>query len=357
MDFKSRQDMTAGQSVARSAGTTDHLVGLDLVRAGAEVMVFLCHLVFFGALALGDPWDHWLENLKAGVVLFFVLSGYLVYRPFVRGPVHLRTYLVRRMARILPAYLVALLGASVLTGDQTFLRDPIRFLLFAQNYDPATFNGFLGVSWTLQLEVTFYLVLPALAIVLRRCPLLLIPLGLASLVGAWGTTAIPVDDHRLHSSLFPFAFWCFVPGMALAQLEHAGRLRSLGSRWSLAIGSLFIVAGIGVGLWQTLDLLSAVGSFFLVGFAAARTDIPTHRRVASAAAISYAAYLWHSQLIIVARSLPGAPLIAAVLTVAVAAVLYRVIEQPVLRWVRHATRPAHRPRSYPQLDALAHVPT
>jgi peptidoglycan/LPS O-acetylase OafA/YrhL len=325
---------------ATPVSATDHLAGLDLVRAGAEVMVFICHLVFFGALALGEPWDHWLENLKSGVVLFFVLSGYLVYRPFVHGPVPVRTYLFRRMARIL-------------TGDQTFVRDPLRFLLFAQNYDQATFNGFLGVSWTLQLEVTFYLLLPVLAIVLRRSPLLLVPLGLASLAAAWGAAAMPVEDHRLFSSLFPCAFWCFVPGMFLAHLEASGRLAHLANRWSLVIGSLFMVAGVSVGLWQTLDVVSAIGSFFLVGFAVARSDLPRFRWVAWAAGISYAAYLWHSQLIMLARALPGGPLIATVLTIAVATAVFQVIERPVLRWARDATRSGSQARL--RTDGVAYV--
>ncbi|HEY0444483.1 MAG TPA: hypothetical protein VGC90_09690, partial [Candidatus Limnocylindrales bacterium] len=49
-------------------------------------------------------------RLDSGVMIFFALSGYLLYGPFVRGPVAVAPYLVRRIARIMPAYLVAAFG-------------------------------------------------------------------------------------------------------------------------------------------------------------------------------------------------------------------------------------------------------
>ena len=69
---------------------------LDAVRAIACVMVVVCHV----SLYHGDrSWD----GLKNGVMLFFALSGYLLYRPFVMGDVDLRRYAANRIARIAPA--------------------------------------------------------------------------------------------------------------------------------------------------------------------------------------------------------------------------------------------------------------
>ena len=103
-------------------------------------------------------------------MLFFAFSGYLIYRPFVMGDVDLRRYAVHRLRRIVPAYLLALVGVTLLTGDRTFLEQPLTYLLFLQNYDLALWQGFLGVSWTLVLEVLFYLTLPVIAILIARSP-------------------------------------------------------------------------------------------------------------------------------------------------------------------------------------------
>ncbi len=149
---------------------------LDAVRAIACVMVVVCHISLYRG-------DGSLLGLKNGVMLFFALSGYLLYRPFVTGTVDLRRYATHRVARILPAYLAALVGVSILTGDMAFVRQPLTYLLFLQNYDPTLWQGFLGVSWTLVLEVLFYLTLPLLAALLGRSPIRLLALAATSYVG------------------------------------------------------------------------------------------------------------------------------------------------------------------------------
>lgn len=95
-----------------------HAPALDVIRASAEVMVFGCHLVTYAVVSLPMPLAWWTQGLKGGVLLFFVLSGYLLYRPFLDGPVDLRRYVILRGARILPAYWIALAGTTVMSGDR-----------------------------------------------------------------------------------------------------------------------------------------------------------------------------------------------------------------------------------------------
>jgi peptidoglycan/LPS O-acetylase OafA/YrhL len=89
-------------------------------------------------------------------------------------------------------HLIALLGVSALSGDLTFHREPLTYLMFLQNYDPDLWQGFLGVSWILVLEVMFYRTLPVLAIVVARSPRRLAIIASASFLG-------------------PIAFWDFAP--------------------------------------------------------------------------------------------------------------------------------------------------
>jgi len=140
---------------------------LDALRGLAAIMVMAHHTVYDGIWDMGPLRDVAYEGYR-GVMVFFVLSGFLVALPFLRGPVGMRGYVVRRGARIVPAYVVALVGITLLSGDRQFLDDPPRFLLFLQNYDLGSFQRFLPVSWTLAIEVQFYVVLPLFAWAIGR---------------------------------------------------------------------------------------------------------------------------------------------------------------------------------------------
>ncbi len=68
---------------------------------------------------------------------FFVLSGYLLFRPFLDGAVDLRAYAIRRVLRVWPAYLLALVGCALLLGVSAPAEAPLLFATLAQNYDPS----------------------------------------------------------------------------------------------------------------------------------------------------------------------------------------------------------------------------
>jgi peptidoglycan/LPS O-acetylase OafA/YrhL len=304
----------------------------------AEVMVFCSHLAYYGivtgvfSLAVG---------LRSGVVLFFVLSGYLLYRPFVLGDASLNAYMIRRFARIVPAYWVALVGTTLLSGNQTFLRDPIPYLVFAQNYSPESFNGFLGVSWTLVLEMIFYAVLPLLAWLARRHGVWTLgALGLLSFLGqiaAWelGSRAgLEYGSIRLIASLFPFVLWCFIPGMLLARFEGAHRLAWTGHSTAALLGVVLLVLGMSFNPWSTYNPLAVAGSFLLVAFAAARPGMRLPGWVGYGAAISYAAYLWHVDVMRLFGGWPAAGVLAAIATVSIATASYYLVERPLLAAAR-----------------------
>ena len=89
------------------------------LRALAAVAVLVFHAATFTTTLAGESrgpaeLGAWIQNLNVGVSLFFVLSGFLLFRPFVlahltgaAGPAT-RPYLLRRLVRIFPAYWVAL---------------------------------------------------------------------------------------------------------------------------------------------------------------------------------------------------------------------------------------------------------
>ena len=114
---------TPGEFVERRHGTApfgldrSRSSGLDGLRVFAALFVAAFHLKTVSGVSFG-PLDPIVQGGDSGVYLFFALSGYLLYRPFVRGPVDLTGFALKRAGRILPGYYVALVGLTILTGNR-----------------------------------------------------------------------------------------------------------------------------------------------------------------------------------------------------------------------------------------------
>src|SRR3954470_1336077 len=161
--------------------------GLDGLRALAALSVLCFHTWLYGfdhpyAITRDSVFDKVMFEMRIGLVFFFVLSGYLLYRAFVRaaltqdGRVDVRRYARRRAARIVPAYWVATIGAIALLwgGAGTpgirlpEVADLPLFAVFGQNYSLDTIMTLNPVTWTLCLEAAFYVLLPVIGWVAWR---------------------------------------------------------------------------------------------------------------------------------------------------------------------------------------------
>ena len=161
-------DLATGAPV-RAYGGNERFPLLDGVRALATISVVAFH-VPFATGALGDTgWRAWLAYLTFGPPLFFILSGFLLYRPFLTGrETSATTFLRKRAMRIFPAYWVLLTVFWIWPGLPIAGGDVWKYYGLAHVYDGATVLGGLGVSWTLCTELAFYLVLPGAAWLLMR---------------------------------------------------------------------------------------------------------------------------------------------------------------------------------------------
>jgi peptidoglycan/LPS O-acetylase OafA/YrhL len=129
----------------------------------------------------------------AGVDLFFALSGFLIAGILLdtRGaPFFLRGFYLRRIFRIYPVYwaVLALCFVIPLLADHlTLVAPPAVYAVLLQNFWMASSRSFggdsLGVTWSLSIEEQFYLVLPAIVLLLKRSSLLAVVLALA-VIGA-----------------------------------------------------------------------------------------------------------------------------------------------------------------------------
>jgi peptidoglycan/LPS O-acetylase OafA/YrhL len=153
---------------------------VDSMRAIAAISVLTFHSVGLFGQALGpDRWSApYVGRLELGVTLFFLISGFVLYRPFVVARVtggslpDTGAYAWRRALRIVPAYWVALTASVLILALPNVLTASgiPTYYGFAQLYRESTIHGGLDQAWTLCVEVTFYAFLPLWALAIRRLP-------------------------------------------------------------------------------------------------------------------------------------------------------------------------------------------
>lgn len=122
-------------------------------------------LVLFDHVQDSLMWRHFstaTETGYHGVVLFFVLSGFLITSKLLEGPVNFKRFYLRRFFRLMPAawaYLIFLVLLGIVTGKSfTSRAEVLACLFFYRNLVGKM--GFAGHFWSLSIEEQFYLVWP-----------------------------------------------------------------------------------------------------------------------------------------------------------------------------------------------------
>lgn len=163
---------SANAATGKAAPATGHLPALETLRGLAITLVVLFHYygILGGVPSPGSPLPlRWIAAGNTGVTLFFVLSGFLLARPFVAGlrdgrsPGMARFYRARAV-RILPAYLVIVAVAWVVIREAALWK-ALVFMPLGMKAFP-----FALPWWSLCTEVQFYAVLPWLMLLPRSRP-------------------------------------------------------------------------------------------------------------------------------------------------------------------------------------------
>jgi peptidoglycan/LPS O-acetylase OafA/YrhL len=370
-----------------------HLPELEGLRGVAAGSIVVYHVWVFSSGAtltwnLG-PATGFMKPLQSGVTLFFVISGFLLYRPFLSGTVSIRRYLRNRALRILPAYWFVLLVSGLLLGSSVvratnrgnvagYLNRPRLLatnLTLTQGYNPRTaFTGILP-AWSLVVEVAFYALLPIIAVALVRrnasAPAIAfiafglaakIVLSLTSLDGmraltpTWSATV--AHSFLGHADLFGY-------GMAAAVLYERWQQNGRPT-WidDVRIGRLLAYAGLPCAilgfyalpafLYESLVAVFTSLMLLRVAAPAARPGLLRSRLVQTCGRVSYSMFLWnypllmflavHGWLVTGTGPFPfAANLVVAGLCVGAASLgTYRFVELPCLRLraPRHAVAAA-----------------
>ena len=144
---------------------------LDGLRAIGALGVLSTHVGFASGDATNGPFKGLLSRLDAGVAVFFVISGFLLYRPHLvataeaRSRPATRSYFWHRALRILPALWIATALAAFLLPHERgvdlglYLRHAALIHIYFENHQLAG----LSQLWSLATEGAFYFSLPLLA--------------------------------------------------------------------------------------------------------------------------------------------------------------------------------------------------
>lgn len=346
-------------------GSEPRSEGLDGLRGLAALSVVAFHVWLYRPdRATGERTamlDRVFYELHLGLICFFVLSGFLLYRALLRRQ-DLRSYATRRIARILPAYYASLAGCLALyaaIGFEDIVPPADRlpfFLAFAQNYSSETLMQVNPVTWTLCVEAAFYVVLPLVALVRTRAARIAL---LVSLVGAtlgWNVLADAGGFADVGEKTLPAYAGHFALGMLAALWVESRRTRLSARRTALVAvgGALLVVAS--AWWYETPALMAEMRAVVLkvpaaLGFALVVAAIAagagrsvgwlSARALVWSGVVSYGVYLWHLPLILAANHvgvLPRdiGPRLAIVLAAALTAgwMSWVLVERPAMRHAR-----------------------
>lgn len=412
-------DSTAAAAVAPVSATTDkkrpaRILGLDGPRGFACLCVLAVHVGGHNSPETVSVFK--LGLLGQGLIFFFALSGFLIFLPMVRRlfagkpmPDN-KSYAIHRVLRVFPAYLVIFLFANFVmravfvqnaaVAESNFsdsglgmLTDPLTLLgnlTLVHSYFPSMLQTGINPSWSLTLELTFYIALPLLAGIsfylskrtkISAPVLAMIPVAAMFVIGITGklyaasrvvpsgvTEPILLDWGPNEVAVLSRSFWSladnFTFGMFAAVIFVAvdnGVLKgwiAAKMRWWTGL-AMIPVAAISLKLiddnsrWQSTFV--SLGSALLILFIIAPLARGENSKLAEWAdwaplsyvgTISLSVYLWHFPvLIMVGRfgwlnnsDTPAAMglnfIVVAVVSIVFGTVTYRLVEKPALMLAR-----------------------
>ena len=360
---------------------------LDSMRAIAAFAIVFTHTASVTNFNSDNYFGQFTARLNIGVALFFLLSGFLLYRPFVasryegRPRVRIRDYTRRRALRILPAYWVALTLLALWPGLIAFWDGPWwRSYLFTQiYYREGIISQGIFPAWTLCIEVSFYLALPLLAVAIGRFAGRRVRVELA-LLGVLAAACLALrfvlegagGGYIAQNTILCYLDW-FCVGMALAVVSVAAWGRERDSRvlrtivdrpwvpWALAAAGFWVVSTqLGLSrtffglyserayhgehlLFVTVSALFMLPAIFGDWHATPIRRMLAWRWLAWLGLISYGVFLYHGPFVLWLSEqnadewIPGSgyfsmTFVACVMAIAAASASYYLVERPALRF-------------------------
>ncbi|MDE1901937.1 MAG: acyltransferase [Alphaproteobacteria bacterium] len=327
---------------------------IDAIRGMAACLVMLQHSLYASGL-LGD-WPHeqltgfipnYLEFGETGVVAFFLVSGFVIPLSLEKTN-NFRLFWLHRVLRIYPLYLavyfvtLAVQAGGGLHGAEAFARNFAAHLFLVQEYVKQP--NFVGGSWTLSIEMVWYIGLSALFLLgLNRKTGLLV-----ALAAAVSALACVVCANGIHVPMGRLSMLvCCVLGLLCYRFE-AGVLSSRRFAFLASVLLAVIAVNLSVGFLfypgahpsATFDMVrdswGLAGLVFFVPFFLRHASLWGHGVLSYLGRISYSVYLIHGVILLLLErtAIRGVPFVLAtfVSAIAVASLSYRLIESPPIKF-------------------------
>lgn len=323
------------------------LVEIDALRGVAAMAVVLFHYTtrymelyeFKGAPSLSFPYGY------VGVNLFFIISGFVIFMTLEKAARPM-DFVVSRFSRLFPVYWVAIFITFAVTHVLGLPGKLVDFGTALANM--LMFHGLLrvphvdGVYWTLEVELIFYCGMLFLFYVrsldrIHEALLALLALRLLYFIleRAFGVS--------LPWTIFRLLILSNIPWFALGICIYLATSRTGPGSWKRPAFTA-AVAVLTMLIAESVFLAALAIAMAVVVFMAAVGRLPLlrNRVFAWLGAISYPLYLvhenigWSIQLRLVEMGIPTDAIIVVVLamTLALATLLNRLVEQPAMRWIR-----------------------
>jgi exopolysaccharide production protein ExoZ len=316
----------------------NRLLSIQYLRAVAVLMVLGYHACLFG-------WRTGFEIGAAGVDVFFVISGFILWTIAAERPQTPGRFLLKRLGRVAPLYwlvTLAVAGLALWRPGMIFDADPTAphlalSMIFVHHLNPSGRpDPVLPVGWSLNDEALFYLIFAASLFAPQRWRFRALVIGLVGVV-VTGTVF-----YKLYYLGYNMMFFQFIAGAWLAKRRLEGRLPSAGWGWMMLLWAIAIFAVLEpFDLYQTLMRPFTWGAPALALVAGAVTlearkplpNIPVLRFIGDA---SYSIYLVHWPVVSALKYVMNSnqliylPL-AIGLSLAAGAILHIWVERPLLR--------------------------
>jgi peptidoglycan/LPS O-acetylase OafA/YrhL len=256
-----------------------YLPEIDGIRFLAISLVILYHIyTYFISHTTGDITDSsngypllnsFMVNGLRGVELFFVLSGFILCLPFAHHYINegkkvtLKNYYIRRLTRLEPPYFIAITGiflTQIIFSIHPFsslLPSWMASLIYSHMIIFRSYPLVTVVSWSLEIEIQFYLLAPLLFRVLALGKSTRRAILVSSIVGI---ICLQRFYHAPVVSLYGYIQY-FLTGILLADLYVSNSFAALfGSKW---MSSFAVICFVTIVFWPIKDSAAPAAAVFL----------------------------------------------------------------------------------------------
>lgn len=338
-------------------GQTGRIENIQALRFVAAALVLLTHITFYANSRISPDFNIWQPG-AAGVSLFFVISGIVIYLSSGSLPCDntgATEFMRRRVLRIFPLYwlvttaklaIVLVVPAALVKNQASVSYVIASYLLVPFANAEGRIEPLHGVGWSLIHEMFFYYVFAA-AMFLRRSPFLAssIVIGGLCLIGLFIDEQSPIARVCLSEQNM-----LFVVGMILAHLHKKGwELHQPVALATIIIGAALMLTESGRALWYPFLRRFDPGAVLIL-LGALSFRIPGGKIFNAAVKLgdsSYSLYLFHP---IIAPAillglwklglspLPLAILMTFGLSIAIGHLAHQFIESPLNRTAKSLLR-------------------